>query len=246
MNGASGILDPTKHAPTPADETPPMEIFNRPSVLVAGFDCASADGPDASLALGLAQEVRLNLSHWRWFPVIGPEAIAYKTPGSMDVRQVAQDLGAAYALTGSVRSVGDRVRVNATLSAVETGDSIWSRNFDGSLDNLFEFEEEVSRAIVAQIEPELLRANSQDLTKKPPGDLSAWQLLLAAGDSQRRGGEGYGTSEANNEQIRLAKEALEKDPTMARTWAWLDQFPGPFARIPKWHPTRLPGRKPNP
>ena len=196
-------------------------IFDRPSVLVVGFDCSGNNGPDTALALGMAQEVRLNLSHWRWFPVIGPEAVGYKAASDMDVREKARELGATYVLTGSVRSIGGRVRINATLSSIDEGSSIWSRNFDGTLDNLFDFEEEVSRAIVAQIEPELSRANSQRLLQARPNDLSAWQLLLAAGESQRRGGEGYGTIEANNEQKQLVKQALEKDPGMARAWVWL-------------------------
>ncbi|EPX83425.1 adenylate/guanylate cyclase [Salipiger mucosus DSM 16094] len=117
--------------------------------------------------------------------------------------------------------MGDRVRVNVTLTETEDGRSLWSRHFDGSLENLFDFEEEVSRAIVAQIEPELSRANSQRLMQSPPTDLSAWELLLAASQSQRRGGDGYGTPEANDEQKQLVTQALDKDPQMARAWAWL-------------------------
>lgn len=202
-------------------KTASMAIFDRPSVLVVGFDCATGDGPDSALALGIAQEVRLNLSHWRWFPVIGPEAVGHRSASEIDVREKARELGASYALTGSVRSIGDRVRISATLSSIAEGNSIWSRNFDGTLDNLFDFEEEVSRAIVAQIEPELSRANSQRLLQARPNDLSAWQLLLAAGESQRRAGEGYGTPAANEEQKQLLNEALQKDPGMARAWAWL-------------------------
>lgn len=204
-----------------APQAPSMAIFARPAVLVVGFECLGNDGRDSALALGLAQEVRLNLSHWRWFPVIGPEALGYKASGETDVPAKARELGAAYALTGSVRSMGERVRVNVTLSSTVDGKSIWSRHFDGSLENLFDFEEEVSRAIVAQIEPEISRANSQRLLQGRPNDLSAWQLLLAAGEAERRGGEGYGTHATNEEQKRLLREALEKDPRMARAWAWL-------------------------
>ncbi|MDK3018372.1 tetratricopeptide repeat protein [Pseudodonghicola flavimaris] len=210
---------PSREAP----KTPAMAIFDRPSVLVVGFDCPGGDGCDSSLALGLAQEVRLNLSYWRWFPVIGPEALGYKTAGEIDVRETASALGAVYALTGAVRTSGDQVRVNVTLTATEDGKSIWSRHFDGSLENVFDFEEEVSRAIVAQIEPEISRANSQRLSQARPTDLSAWQLLLQAGDSQRRGGEGYGSREANEEQKALLRRALEKEPGLARAWAWLSK-----------------------
>ncbi|MEW9922150.1 winged helix-turn-helix domain-containing protein [Marimonas sp. MJW-29] len=208
-------------AASQASKTPSMAIFDRPAVLVVGFECPANNAPDSALALGLAQEVRLNLSHWRWFPVIGPEAVGYKTAADIDVLEKAQEFGAAYVLTGSVRSVREKVRVNATLSSTEEGNSIWSRHFDGDLENLFDFEEEVSRAIVAQIEPELSRANSQRLFQTRPNDLSAWQLLLAAGESQRRGGEGYGTLAANEEQKRLVTLALEKEPGMARAWVWL-------------------------
>lgn len=200
---------------------PSMEIFDRPSVLVVGFDCFGNDSRDANLALGLAQEVRLNLSYWRWFPVIGPEALVHKMDGETDLRDTALELGAAYVLTGSVRSNGEQVRVNVTLISTEDGNSLWSRHFDGSLENLFDFEEEISRAIVAQIEPEISRANSQRLLLARPNDMSAWQLLLATGEAERRGGEGYGTPDSNQEQMQLLGQALEKDPRMARAWAWL-------------------------
>ncbi len=216
---AKVAADDTVSSMTP--EAASMAIFDRPSVLVVGFDCANRDGPDFALALGLAQEVRLNLSHWRSFPVIGPEAVSHRSACEIDVRETGRKLGASYALSGSVRSIGDRVRIDATLSSIADGNSIWSRNFDGTLDNLFDFEEEVSRAIVAQIEPELSRANSQRLLQVRPNDLSAWQLLLAAGESQRRAGEAYGTPAANEEQKQLLQEALQKDPGMARAWAWL-------------------------
>ncbi|MAM61660.1 winged helix-turn-helix domain-containing protein [Maritimibacter sp. UBA3975] len=208
-------------APVPVGRNPAMAIFDRPSVLVVGFDCLGNDDRDSSLALGLAQEVRLNLSYWRWFPVIGPEALAFKTAGQIDVRAVARELGAAYALSGAVRSMGDKVRVNVALTAIEDGNLIWSRHFDGSLENLFDFEEEVSRAIVAQIEPELSRANSHRLSQARPADLSAWQLLLQAGDAERRGGGGYGSPAANETQKHLVRQALEKDDRLARAWAWL-------------------------
>lgn len=231
VNGARVVTKPSDASETAGgadtglanmvSQPPSMAIFDRPSVLVVRFECPGQDGPDSTLALGLAQEVRLNLSHWRSFPVIGPEALGYKGPSEIDVREKAREFGAAYALTGSVRSAGDKVRVGVTLSSVDAGNSIWSRKFDGTLDNLFDFEEEVSRAIVAQIEPELSRASSQRLLKVRPSDLSAWQLLLAADDAQRRGGEGYGTREANQEQMRLVTQALEKDPGLARAWAWL-------------------------
>lgn len=204
-----------------AQKSPSRAIFDRPSVLVVGFDCLENDGRDTSLALGLAQEVRLNLSYWRWFPVIGPEALGFKTAGEVDIREKARELEAAYVLTGAVRSLDEKVRVNVTLTSTEDGKSIWSHHFDGSLEALFDFEEEVSRAIVAQIEPEISRANSQRLSQSRPNDLSSWQLLLEAGEAQRRGGEGYGTRDANEEQKKLLKKALEKDAGLARAWAWL-------------------------
>lgn len=230
--------DGAKHTNSPSDGTaaqqlgqgtasdeesnaPSMAIFARPAVMVVGFECPASNMADSALALGLAQEVRLNLSHWRWFPVIGPEAVGYKTATEIDVRDKAREFGAVYLLTGSVRSIGEKVRVNATLSSTENGNSIWSRHFDGDLENLFDFEEEVSCAIAAQIEPEISRANSRRLLQTRPTNLSAWQLLLEAGESQRRGGEGYGTAAANEEQKVLLAKALEKDPGMARAWVWL-------------------------
>lgn len=156
---ATGDSHPMNHHRTDANKVAPagrkepsMAIFDRPSVLVVGFECLAKDGRDSSLAIGLAQEVRLNLSYWRWFPVIGPEALDFKTSGEINVREKARELGAAYVLTGAVRALGEKVRVNVTLSSTDSGNSIWSRHFDGSLENLFDFEEDVSRAATCTLQ----------------------------------------------------------------------------------------------
>ncbi|MBD3678285.1 MAG: hypothetical protein HUJ27_07770 [Rhodobacteraceae bacterium] len=200
---------------------PEAAIFERPPVLLLGFENLGGGEEDNALALGLAQEVRTSLCYWRWFPVIGPEAVGWKTAHEIDLRRDAAALGAAYAVSGSLRRAGQRVRISVNLSSVTDGSVLWSQHFDGTIEDVFDFEEQVSRSIVAQIEPEVARAEASRIAQRRPADLSSWQLMLRAGDSERRGGEGYGTRETNEEQKRLVAQVLEKDPDHSRAWSWL-------------------------
>ncbi len=204
----------------PAAPAPAASIFKRPSVLLAGFEALSASEDDRLLALGLADELRLTLAYWRWFPVIGPEAVGWHA-GQGGLPALAREVGAAYAVTGTVRRAGPRVRVTACLLSAASGETVWSRNVDGTLEDIFAFQEVASRSIVAQLEPELAHAEAERIARARPNDLSVWQLLVQAKECERRGGEGYGTREANDEQMRLSREALALQPDFARAWSCL-------------------------
>lgn len=196
-------------------------IFQRPPVLLMGFDALSQDEGDRLIALGLAEDLRTTLSHWRWFPVIGPEAVGWKTGRDGDLREIAGAVGAAYAVSGSLRRAGDRVRISANLTEVASGRLIWSQSIDGRMDDIFEMQEAASRSMVAQLEPELLQAEARRIERAPPGSLTVWHLFLQAQENERRAGDGYGTPEANREQARLMQEIIAQEPGQARAWAWL-------------------------
>jgi adenylate cyclase len=193
-------------------------VMTRPAVLFLPFDALGRSEEDEALASGLCEDIRTTLACWRWFPVIGPEAVR----GAVgDVRSLAETVQAAFVMNGSVRRAGDRARVIARLLDGVTGQELWSQTFDGDLQDIFDFQEDVSRQIVSRIEPEIARAAAARIQVARPRDLVCWELIAKAVDTERKGGDGYGTPEANEEQRRLALSALERDPGYSDAWARL-------------------------
>ncbi len=204
-----------------AAPAPGPGIFERPAVLLFSFETLSRDDEDRLFADGLADDLRTTLSYWRWFPVIGPEAIGWRTARDGDLREIAAEVDAAYAVSGSVRRAGERVRITAVLTDARSGRAIWSETFDGTMGDIFALQEEVSRSIVARLEPQLGRAEAERIALARPADPTGWQLVAEADEIDRKGGEGYGTRESNDAQLPLLQAAIRAQPDYARAWSRL-------------------------
>ncbi len=204
--------------------TPDTDVFANPSVLVLGFNPAS-DGPDdIAFATGLVIDLRTSLSIWRLVPVIGPEAIGWKTDRDGDMLEMARSVSASYVIGGAIRRAGDRIRVSASLTDSDTGHLIWADTFDGEMSDIFEMQEAISRAVVARVAPEIGRAEAARIQRQRPTNMTAWHLLAQTDELERTGGEGYGTPESNLAQVPLLEEAIRIEPDYARAWARLGRY----------------------
>jgi TolB-like protein/Tfp pilus assembly protein PilF len=205
-------------------DTTANDIFENPTILVMGFVPASPLPEDTSFATGLVIDLRTSLSLWRWFPVIAPEAIGWQTDRDCDLRQTAQSVGAAYAISGAIRRSGDRIRVSASLTEVDRGHLVWTESFDGEMSDIFEMQEAIGQAVVARVTPEIGRAASARVFRQRPGNIAAWQLVAQTDELERTGGEGYGSLDSNTAQVPLLEEALRLEPGYARAWARLARY----------------------
>lgn len=97
------------------------DLFSRPAVLLFAFEALSNGEQDAMIAAGLADDLKTTLCYWRWFPVIGPEAIAWKAAKDVDIRATAAELQAAYTVTGTLRCLGNRIKISVALTEAATG-----------------------------------------------------------------------------------------------------------------------------
>ena len=188
------------------------------------FVPATSEGEDMAFATGLVIDVRTSLSLWRWFPVIGPEALSWKTARDGDLREMARSVRAAYAISGAMRRAGDRIRVTASLTDVASGHLVWTETFDGVLSDVFEMQEDISQAVVARVTPAIGAAQAARLTRQAPADLTTWQLMAQVDELERTGGEGYGTPESNRAQLAPLQEVVRRDPTFARARALLARY----------------------
>jgi adenylate cyclase len=152
----------------------PFALPERPSIAVLPFANMSGDPRQDYFIGGIGEEITIALSRVRWFFVIARHSgFAYLGKG-MDAKQIARDLGVRYVLAGSVRCVGDRVRVSAQLIEGSTGNNVWARTYDRAVADIFAVQDEITQTIVAAIEPQLSRAERERARVKSRDNLDAW------------------------------------------------------------------------
>ena len=153
---------------------------NRPSIAVLPFANMSGDPEQEYFADGISEDIITGLSKLRWFFVIARNSsFAYKGK-AVDVKRAARELGVRYVLEGSVRKGGNRVRITAQLIDAATGNHIWADRYDGDLTDVFALQDEITKKVVAAIEPKLLEAEGIRSQNRSPEDLDAWDMMIHA------------------------------------------------------------------
>jgi TolB-like protein/DNA-binding winged helix-turn-helix (wHTH) protein len=204
-------------APTPPGAAPlgpaplaPAPAADRPTLVVLPFANMTADPEQEYFADGITEELTTALSHLRWFSVIARNsAFTYKGRAGVDVRQVGRELGAGYALEGSVRRAGGTVRITAQLCEAATGRHVWAERFDGDIADVFGLQDRVTEAVACAIEPSLREAEVERIRTKPTESLTAYDLYLRALPHR------FATREGNEEAMRLLRCAIAIDPGFA-------------------------------
>ena len=197
-------------AKAPASETPVLPLPDKPSLVVLPFQNLTGDAEQEYFVDGMVEEITTAIARLPWLFVIARNsAFTYKGK-PVDVKQVAQELGVRYVLEGSVRKAGNRVRITGQLIDTTTGAHIWADRFDGSLDDIFELQDQVASNVAGAIEPKLRQSEIARASRKPTANLTAYDLYLRALAQDYR----Y-TDEGFAEAVVLARQALAVDPSYA-------------------------------
>ncbi len=217
--GRYGYQIPDFERPTPvavATAAPPPPSSGHPSVAVLPFDNMSGDPAATTMADGLVEEITATLSRIRDFTVIARNsAYAAYRDKTRDLRQVSRELGVRYLLVGSLRKAGDRVRVTAQLVDADDGAHIWADSYDGVVDNIFDFEDQIAERVAGALHPSIRAAEIDQARRKRPGSMAAYDLVLRALPNLWTH-----RAEANAEAIRLLDEAHRIDPGYGRASAF--------------------------
>ena len=160
--------------------TTEVSSADRPSIAVLPFANMSGDPEQEYFADGISEDIITGLSKLRWFFVIARNSsFAYKGK-AVDVKRAARELGVRYVLEGSVRKGGNRVRITAQLIDAATSNHIWADRYDGDLTDIFALQDEITKKVVAAIEPKLLEAEGILSQRRSSEDLGAWDMVIQA------------------------------------------------------------------
>lgn len=191
---------------------------DQPTVAVIPFSNLSSDQELDFLADGLAEDIIALIAKTPGFLVIGRYSTLTYKAGRTDVRKIGRELGARYVVQGTIRPIGDRLRISVELIEAESGNQIWSERFDRQTEDLFNLQDEVSAGIVASLHPEITRAEVELVERYRPKDINAWTLYRQGGTALfRRGFNKRGFEEG----AQFYRKAIELDPDFALAHAAL-------------------------
>ncbi len=159
---------------------PALPPSDRAAIAVLPFTNMTGDAAQEYFSDGISEDIITALSKLRWFFVIARNSSFIYKGRAVHLKQIADDLGVGYVVEGSVRRVGDRVRISAQLNDVATGSHIWAERYDRELAEVFAVQDEITEAIVGAIEPHLYAAENFRARRKPPDSMDAWDLLMRA------------------------------------------------------------------
>ncbi len=179
------------------------------SIAVLPFTDMSPGGDQSYFSDGISEEL-LNLLSGIPEVRVTSRSSAFSFKGkSLSIPEIAERLNVAYVLDGSVRKAGEQLRISAQLIEARSDSQLWSKNFDRTLENIFQIQDEIAGDVVAQIRGTLNIAAPEQRQTDP----AAYALFLQ-GRQKRR----LGTKQGYDESIVLYQRALEIDPNYPPAW----------------------------
>jgi TolB-like protein len=152
---------------------------DRPALAVLPFEALGELG-EARLAFthGLAEDLTNRLAAYRWFPLISQATLASWERAGGNSSEVVRELGAAYLVRGTVRKLGEQVRLAVELVDAESRRVITAESYEARFSELFAKQIEVAAQIAAVIEPELRRIEIHRAARRDPASAGAWDAFL--------------------------------------------------------------------
>jgi TolB-like protein len=195
---------------------PYLQWASRPTLAVLPFRTIRGTEDESYYGEGITDEIITGLSRNRSLYVIARNStLRYRERGK-DLRQIATELDVRYVLDGSVQRQGTRLRINTELTDIMGNISIWAQRYEGSTDDLFEFQDRIAASILSSIEPRVRAVETARMGDRPTESLDAYHCVLRAMSLLY-----FFTEESYREALKLLERAIVIDPSYAQAYAYL-------------------------
>jgi adenylate cyclase len=204
-------VDPPAVPPASAASSPP----DKPTILVMPFANLSGDPAQDYFSDGITEDIITELSRWRLLAVRS-RSVSFRYRGvAVDLKQIARELNVRFVVEGSVRRMGERIRIGVQLVDAETGNDIWVEKFDRRSDEIFTVLDRVVQTLVSTLVGRVHVSVSERARRKPPASLAAYECVLKCNALSWDAPGGMA------EATRLVEKAIELDPEYAIAHALL-------------------------
>jgi serine/threonine protein kinase/Tfp pilus assembly protein PilF len=196
----------------------PAPLPNEKSIAVLPFENRSEDKSNAYFTDGVQDEILTRLSKIGDLKVISRTSTQRYKNTSQKLSEVANQLGVANLLEGSVQKTNDQVRINVQLIRAANDSHLWAETFDRKLTDVFSVESEVAKAIADQLRAHLTGREEQAIAARPTDNPKAYDAYLRGLAYTLKTGNSPGNSLGAQKYLR---EAVRLDPKFALAWALL-------------------------
>ena len=187
-----------------------------PTIAVLPFVNLSPDPEQEYFADGVTEDLITDLSKLPGIAVISRHSTFIYKDTAVTVQQVCRELGANLVLEGSVRKVGNKVRITAQLIEGSSGQHLWAQRYDRDLENIFEIQDEVNQKIVSACSLELSEGDRQRMKRRGTEVIDAYDYVLRGMKETQ-----VNTMEGSARARYCFESALELDPDYAAAYARL-------------------------
>ena len=189
------------------------------SIAVLPFQNLSDEKENAYFADGMQDDILTNLSKIGDLKVISRVSVmSYRGDGARNAREIGKALGVGTLLEGSVRRIGNRVRVNVQLIDANSDEHIWAEDYDRDLTDVFAIQTDLAQKIAYALQAKLSPNEREQLDRQPTKDPNAYLLFIQAHDYANRP-EHFRDDSLKAEE--LFEQAIKLDPTFAAAFAGL-------------------------
>ena len=204
-----------RETPSPAQPPPESSPEGQPSLAVLPFVNMNADHENEFLSDGISEDLIMALSRLKDLRVPArTSSFAFKGKNE-DIRRIGQLLNVETVLEGSVRKSGNRLRVTAQLVKVCDGFHLWSERYDREMKDVFDIQDDISRAIVAALEVQLGGQADANLVRPQTASMEAYELCVKGRGHWIQRGLGL------KKGVHYFELALLEDPNYALAWSGL-------------------------
>ena len=234
--GGYGVrLEPSARAavpPRPAAKAEAKTAPHKQSVAVLPFANMSANAENEYFSDGVTEEILTLLARIEGLKVISRTSIMRYKGADKPMRQIAEELGVASIVEGSVRQAGQRVRITAQLIDAATDEHLWADRYDRDLEDIFAIQTDVAERIVEALRVRLTPKEQARLVERPTENVEAYQSYLKGRHFLSRR-----TEATLRQAIEWFRKAVAADPGFAQAWAGLADT---FAVLPSYIPMPVP------
>ena len=201
------------------------------SIAVLPLENFSPDPENEYFTDGITEDIIIQLSKISDLRVMSRSSMMRYKGSNLSLREIGDELGVTTILEGSVRRVGNRVRINSQLIDIRTNESLWGETYDRTIEDIFAIQTDVATQIASALRITLSPEEKQSIERQPTADLDAYDYYL-------RGRESYSRyrREHNESAIEFFKKAIENDPGFALAYAGLGDAYG--QRVIRFNYTR--------
>ncbi len=178
----------------------------RVAICVLPFTNQGGDPAQQAFSDGITEDIITELSRWRLLAVRSRSASFRYRGDSTDIRVVARELNVRFVVEGSVRRMGERLRISVQLIDAESGNQVWAERFDRDQAEIFAVQDLVVQLIVSTLVGRVQVSDVERARRKPPSSLDAYECVLKGNALP------WDDPQGEAEATRLFEKAIEIDP----------------------------------